>query len=352
MAAGDRLGSAAMRAWRQNDTSAAIALLERAIALLPAGQRRAELLWELAVALRLAGRPVEADVALTRAESDAADTGAGPIASRVAIERARVALLAGEIELADAAEAIDLGDRRAGARGRLARTRPCSTSPGGDSCCRLRLPFPRGGSSSGRCPLRRSRFLTGGGLRLSGVRALLRPAPGRGGSAPVHRTARVLARPDDGGERDRGAWRTPRSSRRRRRSAGIARPGAVGLRRPRSIARRWRRSSPLSPSTSSAWRGIARRPFASAARASRLSPSPATVRSPARAPSTSLNCCSISVAPKKPSTMSGSRRSRSFDRTFSSSSSGGHSGHGCWRARDGTPKPRASPRGGRDLISD
>ena len=105
-AAGDRLGLAAMRAWRQNDTSAAIALLERSIALLPAGQRRAELLWELAVALRLAGRPVEADVALTRAESDAADTSAGPIASRVAIERARVALLAGEIELADAAEAI------------------------------------------------------------------------------------------------------------------------------------------------------------------------------------------------------------------------------------------------------
>ncbi len=51
------------------------------------------------------GRPVEGDVALTRAESDAADTSAGPIASRVAIERARVALLAGEIELADAAEA-------------------------------------------------------------------------------------------------------------------------------------------------------------------------------------------------------------------------------------------------------
>ncbi len=55
--AGERLGDAAMRAWRQNDTRAAVGLLRRATALLPAGERRAELLCELAVAELNAGEP-------------------------------------------------------------------------------------------------------------------------------------------------------------------------------------------------------------------------------------------------------------------------------------------------------
>ena len=94
-----------MRAWRQNDTAAAIGLLERSVALLPAGKRRAELLWELAVALRLAGRPLDADAALERSSRDARVAGSEQIAARVTAERTRVSLLAGEIDLADAAAA-------------------------------------------------------------------------------------------------------------------------------------------------------------------------------------------------------------------------------------------------------
>ena len=66
--AGERLGDAAMRAWRQNDTRAAVGLLRRATALLPAGERRAELLCELAVAELNAGEPGDA---LVRAAEDA-----------------------------------------------------------------------------------------------------------------------------------------------------------------------------------------------------------------------------------------------------------------------------------------
>ena len=67
--AGERLGDAAMRAWRQNDTRAAVGLLRRATALLPPGERRAELLCELAVAELNAGE--HGDEALVRASEDA-----------------------------------------------------------------------------------------------------------------------------------------------------------------------------------------------------------------------------------------------------------------------------------------
>lgn len=99
--AGGRLGQAGLKVWRTNDARTAIGLLERSVALLHECEQRAELLWELSLALRLAGRPVAADEALSRAAREAA----GVITSRVASEQARVALLAGEIELADAAAA-------------------------------------------------------------------------------------------------------------------------------------------------------------------------------------------------------------------------------------------------------
>jgi DNA-binding SARP family transcriptional activator/tetratricopeptide (TPR) repeat protein len=103
-AAGRRLGDAAMRAWRLNDTSAAIGLLDRSIQRLPPSERRAELLWELGIALRIAGRPAEADTALVRAEREAAAIGAKVMQARVSVEQTRAAVLAGETELADAAE--------------------------------------------------------------------------------------------------------------------------------------------------------------------------------------------------------------------------------------------------------
>jgi predicted ATPase len=126
-AAGERLGDAAMRAWRQNDVAAAVGLLERAAALLPISERRAELEWELAVALRLKSRPADADAALARADEDARSADASAIAARVAAEQARLALLADEIELADAAAATmgaietleGLGDARGLARAHL-----------------------------------------------------------------------------------------------------------------------------------------------------------------------------------------------------------------------------------------
>ena len=115
--AGTRLGEAAMRIWRQNDARTAIGLLERSVALLDRSQYRAELLWELSLALRLAGRPTAADDALVRAATEAT----GPTVARVAAERAKLALLAGEIELADAAStittAIDELKQAADARG-------------------------------------------------------------------------------------------------------------------------------------------------------------------------------------------------------------------------------------------
>ena len=83
--AGERLGDAAMRAWRQNDTRAAIGLLLRATALLPAGERRGELLCELALA-ELLGDGEGAQ--LSQAAEDAHMAGSRRLSSRIAVERA------------------------------------------------------------------------------------------------------------------------------------------------------------------------------------------------------------------------------------------------------------------------
>jgi DNA-binding SARP family transcriptional activator len=103
--AGERLGRAGMRAWRQNDTGAAIGLFGRAIALLPGGELRAELGWELAIGLRNAAQPQWAET-LEQALRDAESSRSATIAARVRAERARWDVLAGKIELADAAAAI------------------------------------------------------------------------------------------------------------------------------------------------------------------------------------------------------------------------------------------------------
>jgi DNA-binding SARP family transcriptional activator len=85
-AAGDRIGLAAMRAWRQNDARAAVGLLRRATALLPPGERRAELLCELALALLNAGEGDVRDV-LARADDEARAAGSRRVSARIAVER-------------------------------------------------------------------------------------------------------------------------------------------------------------------------------------------------------------------------------------------------------------------------
>jgi DNA-binding SARP family transcriptional activator len=105
-AAGERLGEAGMRVWRTNDVAAAVGLLGRAVALLPAGARRAELQWERSIALRLHDEPQAADEALASAERDAIETGVRAVRARVASERARTGLLEGELALDDAIAAL------------------------------------------------------------------------------------------------------------------------------------------------------------------------------------------------------------------------------------------------------
>ena len=101
-AAGERLGDAGMRVWRTNDVAAAVGLLGRAVALLPAGERRAELEWERSIALRLHDEPQAADDALAAAERDATAAGSRSVAARVTSERARNHLLTGALALDDA----------------------------------------------------------------------------------------------------------------------------------------------------------------------------------------------------------------------------------------------------------
>ena len=152
--AGERLGDAAMRAWRQNDTRAAVGLLRRATALLPAGERRAELLCELAVAELNAG---EHGDALVRAAEDARWPQASEyrrgsrsnapsrlprrryLGSRAARDRARL-------------------DRRALGRRRRTRTRSCLVR--GQRRARVGLPLRgrRRGGSKGSQELLRASF--------------------------------------------------------------------------------------------------------------------------------------------------------------------------------------------------
>ena len=90
-----------------NDPAAASSLLARAVALLPTGTRRAELMWEQAIALRLRGRSGEADAALDAAEHEAHRVGAPAIAARSVAERTHGRLLSGELGLDEAIAAFE-----------------------------------------------------------------------------------------------------------------------------------------------------------------------------------------------------------------------------------------------------
>jgi len=95
-AAGERLGRAGYRAAARGDTSAAGGLLERAVALLPSGPRRNELLWELAIQRSLVGHG-EATTTLEEAASEAARHGDDRVAARATVERAARGLNTDEI---------------------------------------------------------------------------------------------------------------------------------------------------------------------------------------------------------------------------------------------------------------
>jgi len=83
------------------DVQAPTGLLRRATALLPAGPRRAELLWELALALWLENAREESRLALDRAEADGFAIGSRSILARVRVEKAHLSLISGDLELAD-----------------------------------------------------------------------------------------------------------------------------------------------------------------------------------------------------------------------------------------------------------
>ena len=85
--AGERLGRAGYRSFARGDTHAGLALLRRAVALLPSGSRRAELLWELAIAYRIVGRPIDATATLDEAATEADANGDRRVAARVVAER-------------------------------------------------------------------------------------------------------------------------------------------------------------------------------------------------------------------------------------------------------------------------
>jgi len=105
--AGERLGTAGMRAWVTNDVSAAVSLLGRATALLPSGARRAELLWEMAIALRLRDRLTESNASLDEAMREARACRSRAVAARVDAERVETSLLSGELLLDDAVAAFE-----------------------------------------------------------------------------------------------------------------------------------------------------------------------------------------------------------------------------------------------------
>jgi DNA-binding SARP family transcriptional activator len=100
--AGERLGAAGMRVWRSQDVAAAVGLLGRATALLPSGEIRAGLLWELAIALRLRNSSDEARALLDEAAEIARTSNLRAIAARVDAEQTEMELLDGRLTLDDA----------------------------------------------------------------------------------------------------------------------------------------------------------------------------------------------------------------------------------------------------------
>jgi tetratricopeptide (TPR) repeat protein len=90
--AGERLATAGERAVRRGDHRAAANLLERAYALLPAGERRLELVSPLALALYEAGRVEDAQRLHNEAIAEAQDAGLVRLALRSEIARNQVRL--------------------------------------------------------------------------------------------------------------------------------------------------------------------------------------------------------------------------------------------------------------------
>jgi tetratricopeptide (TPR) repeat protein len=90
-AAGDRLGRAGIRAWKRADAPAAVNLLERATGLLPNDEpTRRELLCELGIAARVAGRHDMWETALDEAVRSSVEAGDRRIELRGRIEAEQV----------------------------------------------------------------------------------------------------------------------------------------------------------------------------------------------------------------------------------------------------------------------
>ena len=105
-AAGERLGRAGMRVWRANDIAAAAGLLERAVAFLPRGERRAELQIEWSLALRLRNRGDDAEEALASAQRDAREADSGLLQAWTECEWVLARLLASELPLDQAVATV------------------------------------------------------------------------------------------------------------------------------------------------------------------------------------------------------------------------------------------------------
>ena len=100
--AGERLANAGLRVLRMSDLASAADLLGRATSLLPQAERRAELLWESAIVLRLRGRAADADAALAEADQAAEALRLPWLTARVVAERTLLDLLSGHVGLDDA----------------------------------------------------------------------------------------------------------------------------------------------------------------------------------------------------------------------------------------------------------
>jgi class 3 adenylate cyclase/predicted ATPase/DNA-binding winged helix-turn-helix (wHTH) protein len=105
-----RIEAVGRRALARGDLNAAVRLLERAVALIPAdGARRALLLSDLGAALIEAGRLAEADDVLDEASREATEAGDGTAAARVLVRREFLRLQRGEA--AGTAEAAAVVER-------------------------------------------------------------------------------------------------------------------------------------------------------------------------------------------------------------------------------------------------
>jgi len=90
--AGDRLADAGIRAWKRGDVPAAVNLLDRATSLLPASERRRELLCEFGLAVRASGEAEQALKILDDVVKASAASGDRRIELRAGIEVATLRL--------------------------------------------------------------------------------------------------------------------------------------------------------------------------------------------------------------------------------------------------------------------